>query len=535
MNLINDPWIPVRCADGSSSRIRPHELTVADNPVVALDAPRPDFNGALAQFLIGLLQTVCAPANEEEWEDWLWSPPASDILAQRFAPLAPCFQLDGDGPRFMQEFDRTLDGKPIAFPASDLLIEAPKGVDLFVKYGTVHGLCLSCAAATLWTLQLNAPEGGRGHFTSLRGGGPLTTLVLFDSHALPKGELVVLWQDLWLNVLDRPAFISGATVSDDTPKQWFPWLSPRENGCGGKVSAADAHPATVFWAMPRRICFDFDIEAVGDCDVCGAGGVELITNCQSRPNGTKYEDWLHPLSPYYLNDKKVWLPSHPRGSFSYRWWPELVAGRPDRRIARVIESFHKRRLENVQFRVWAFGYDMDKNKPICWYEARLPLLDLTDEFKRLCLAGFAKQWVEAADEARKLLFFTLKQAWFKRPSDVKGDMSTIELAFWNDTEPAFYNGIRTFAESLEDNGDIQSLQQRLNEGWHTALTQQARSLFDQWATAGEWEYENPQRLANAYHMLRRGLHGNALKSKLGLAPPPDLDSKNRKGKKRKNP
>jgi len=29
---------------------------------------------------------------------------------------------------------------------------------------------------------------------------------------------------------------------------------------------------------------------------------------------------------------------------------ELVAGRPDRRIARVIESFHKRRLENVQFR-----------------------------------------------------------------------------------------------------------------------------------------------------------------------------------------
>jgi len=70
--------------------------------------------------------------------------------------------------------------------------------------------------------------------------------------------------------------------------------------------------------------------------------------------------------------------------------------------------------------------------------------------------------------------------------------------------------------------------------WHTALTQQARSLLDQWATAGEWEYKNPQRLANAYHMLRRGLHGNALKSKLGLAPPPDLDSqKSQKAKKEK--
>ncbi len=533
MNLINDPWIPVRCADGSNRHIRPHELTITDNPVVALDAPRPDFNGALAQFLIGLLQTVCAPTNEEQWEDWLWSPPAPDLLAQRFAPIAPCFELDGDGPRFMQEFDRALDGKPIALPASDLLIEAPKGIDLFVKYGTVYGLCLSCAAAALWTRQLNAPEGGRGHFTSLRGGGPLTTLVLFDSHSLPKGEPVILWQDLWLNILDRPVFIRGATVHADTPQQWFPWLEPRKNGCGGKVSAVDAHPTTVFWAMPRRICFDFDSKIVGNCDICGAHDVELITNCQSRPNGTKYEDWLHPLSPYYLNDKKIWLPSHPRGNFSYRWWPELAAGRPDRHIARIIEFFHKRHLENVQFRVWAFGYDMDKNKPICWYEARLPLFELADESKRAYLAGFAQQWVEAADETKKLLFFALKQAWFKRPGDVKGDMSTIELTFWNDTESAFYDGIRSFAEQLKNNDDIQSIQLKLNKDWYATLIKKAHVLFDQWATAGEWEYENPQRLAGAYQILCRGLHSDALKSKLGLALPPDPSSKNRKGKKRK--
>lgn len=81
------------------------------NPIVALDAPRPDFNGALAQFLIGLLQTVCAPADEDLWEDWLWSPPTPEMLAQRFAPLAPCFQLDGDGPRFMQDFDAKMEGK----------------------------------------------------------------------------------------------------------------------------------------------------------------------------------------------------------------------------------------------------------------------------------------------------------------------------------------------------------------------------------------------------------------------------------------
>jgi CRISPR system Cascade subunit CasA len=344
---------------------------------------------------------------------------------------------------------------------------------------------------------------------------------------------VILWQDLWLNVLDRATFFGGTTVADDAPQQWFPWLGPRKNGNGGKVSAADAHPATVFWAMPRRICFDFDAEARGDCDVCGADGIELITNCRSRPNGTKYEDWLHPLSPYYLNDKKVWLPSHPRGCFSYRWWPELVAGREDRRVARVVQAFHQRRVESVQFRVWAFGYDMKKNKPLCWYEARLPLLEFKDESKRLYLAGFAQQWVEAADEVRKLLFLSLKQAWFKRPGDTKGDMSAIELVFWNHTESAFYDGLRLFAESLQVCGDVQDLQVSLNKGWHTKLTQQALALFDYWATASEWEYENPQRLADAYHTLRRGIYGNNLKSKLGLASPPD--PKNRKGKKRKTP
>ena len=533
MNLMNDPWIPVRCVDGHTRRIRPHELTMTDNPVVALDAPRPDFNGALAQFLIGLLQTVCAPVDEEQWEEWLWSPPTPDTLRQQFEPLAACFQLDGDGPRFMQEFDRTFDGKPIPTPVSDLLIEAPKGADLFVKYGTVRGLCSSCAAASLWTLQLNAPEGGRGHFTSLRGGGPLTTLVLFDENAVPKGEPVTLWHDLWLNVLERAAFISGSTVTSDQPPQWFPWLGPRQNGYSGRISAADAHPAVVFWAMPRRVCLDFNATVQGDCDVCGAISVELVTDCQTRPNGTKYEDWLHPLSPYYLNDKKTWLPSHPRGGFSYRWWPELVTGREDRRIAKVIQIFHRRRLENTQFRVWAFGYHLDKNKPLCWYEARLPLLELADESKRLYLAEFAQKWVEASDEARNMLSSALKQAWFKRPKDVKGDMSAIQLAFSNQTESAFYQGLRTFVEALQTDCDLQDVQQKLNQEWHTYLVQQALALFDQWAAAGEWEYENPKRLADAHHFLRRTLYGRAFKSKLGLAPPPDPDSKSRKGQKRK--
>ena len=47
MNLLHDPWMPVRRRDGSREWIAPDRL--ADPEILALDADRPDFNGALAQ------------------------------------------------------------------------------------------------------------------------------------------------------------------------------------------------------------------------------------------------------------------------------------------------------------------------------------------------------------------------------------------------------------------------------------------------------------------------------------------------------
>lgn len=67
MNLIYDKWIPVRKADGSRDTIAPWEIT-KDN-YVAVASTRPDFDGALTQFLIGLLQTTCTP-DEPTW--WKW-------------------------------------------------------------------------------------------------------------------------------------------------------------------------------------------------------------------------------------------------------------------------------------------------------------------------------------------------------------------------------------------------------------------------------------------------------------------------------
>jgi|GEM_PF-2865700 len=66
-NLINEKWIPVRRLDGKREIIAPWQVTdnIGSNPIVSLDANRPDFNGALIQFLIGLVQTTMAPNKDK--------------------------------------------------------------------------------------------------------------------------------------------------------------------------------------------------------------------------------------------------------------------------------------------------------------------------------------------------------------------------------------------------------------------------------------------------------------------------------------
>src|SRR6185295_1594186 len=142
-----------------------------EDPIVWLASPRPDFDGAIAQLLIGLLQVVLAPERAREWRQLFDHPPAPDVLRAALEPLANAFELFGDGPRFLQ--DLTLE-REVSFeelPIERLLIEAPgentllKGKDHFVKAGLVEALCPSCAASALLTLQTNAPLGGQGNRT----------------------------------------------------------------------------------------------------------------------------------------------------------------------------------------------------------------------------------------------------------------------------------------------------------------------------------------------------------------------------------
>ncbi|GAB1720969.1 MAG: type I-E CRISPR-associated protein Cse1/CasA [Nitrosospira sp.] len=532
LNLLEEKWLPVRRSTGQIDWIVPRQIAEAD--IVAFAANRADFNGALAQLMIGLLQTSTPIDDEDGWEHLLEKPPAAEILDKWFGVNADAFILDGDGARFMQDFSLTLDeGAECAIDA--LLIEAPgsssvdKNTDHFVKRGTINAMCLHCVATALFTLQTNAPAGGAGHRTSLRGGGPLTTLLV----ATPSQSL---WQDLWLNVKPQRAFLYQGGDAQKTAKHFtFPWLADisRIQHTGGETQPLQVHPHHVFWAMPRRIRVDFADVKKGSCDVCKRDSGQLVHRYATKPQGLNYNGvWRHPFSPYYKT-KEGWLPVHPQpGGFSYKHWLAWVLGvnqgKKSVQAAGIINYFFQERKKyqkSGQFRLWVSGYDMDNMKPRCWYETTFPLYSLPDATRHAQsqienLVALVANRIEAAEQAVFYLRKAVKHAWFGE-SELRGDLSFIDKAFWDSTEAGFYRQLQDLMQQARTGSGIDMDDARfiidLGEAWRNVLIKCTTKLFDEdMVGAGAIGQQDPRRIAEAYNTLQRNLWGDAMKTILRL-------------------
>src|SRR5690606_8903219 len=131
--------------------------------------PRADLDIATYELLIGLLSFAMPPKRHSEWRELYTAPPGPDDLRAAVEPLLPAFNVDGDGPRFMQEAD--LDGD--MNPVEALFIDTPgangqkKNADLLTHRGRYSGLCLPAAAMALYAMQAFAPAGGAGIRTSM--------------------------------------------------------------------------------------------------------------------------------------------------------------------------------------------------------------------------------------------------------------------------------------------------------------------------------------------------------------------------------
>lgn len=525
MNLLQDAWIPVRRHSGQRDWIAPPQLS--DPDIVAFAADRPDFNGALAQFAIGLLQSTTPVDSASEWRRLLTTPPAGQELSAWFAPVAEAFLFEGDGPRFMQDLTLRADEATLN-PVAALFIDSPgenalrNNSDHFVKRGRIESLCPACAATALFALQTNAPSSGKGYRTGLRGGGPLTTLLLRQR---PQS----LWQDLWLNVLEASLHRSHSGDAEKSALHFrFPWLKPIEQlQTGESVSPAQVHPDHVFWAMPHRVRLEMNDLLSGECDICGRHAEKLVAQVVVKNYGLNYKGaWAHPLSPYYEAHGE-WLALHPqRGGLGYRHWLAWLLGADDakskQRASRVVTHAlnERKRQMGGALRLWAFGYDMEKAKARCWYESSLPLygLDECEADALRAVSSCVSSWLSGAQSAASSLRGAVKDAWFG--GDARGDFSAVDAEFWGRTEAPFFQMLRLGLEALRADplADIDELAVR--QTWHTALVHTALDLFDHtFVGTGPIERQKPHRIAEARRKLLNNLYGNKMREALRLPSP----------------
>jgi len=494
-SLLDRRWIPVLRARGGREWIRPAEITegIGDDPVVAIAWGRADLDAATRELLVGLLATACRVEARDAWRAWFNAPPAAATLDEAFTPLAPAFLLDGPGPRFGQDLEEFA-GERV--PASQLLIEAPgantlkKNLDHFVRRGRVEALSRAAAAAALYCLQTYAPSGGAGHRTSMRGGGPLTTLL---APGAEKEAPVSLWRTLWLNV---PPGEAGDPPGPLDLARVFPWCAPTRASDKGLVTTPqEVDPLQAFWGMPRRIRLEFETNPDGHpCSLTGEVDAVLVRAYRTRPYGVSYVGWEHPLSPHYRQKKSdpAWLPLHGQpGRVGYRHWVGLMVSDGDaglRRPSGSVERARKRlgdgrvpRAVRLGARLVVSGFDMDNMKARDFIESEMPVHlvreDLFAEYSQTVHA-----MVLGAREAAFILRANVRQALFgdNPPSD-GGALTLARDRFWDRTEQAFTTALAPLAAELEETGEAEGgrIREHARQAWRETLRSTVTTLFDQ--------------------------------------------------------
>ncbi|MCJ8270883.1 MAG: type I-E CRISPR-associated protein Cse1/CasA, partial [Psychrosphaera sp.] len=350
----------------------------------------------------------------------------------------------------------------------------------------------------------SAPSGGVGHRTSLRGGGGLTTLIK------PK-QPSSLWQKLWLNVL--PQDDAELKTEHLEPQDTFPWLAPSKTSekKGTEILPAQVNPLQMYWGMPRRIRLDNTRLVAGHCDLCGCEGEQHFSRLITKNYGPNYGDgWLHFLTPYRFDIKEQKPPlsvKGKQGGLSYKDWLGIAIGDDKAEKSAVVvhrflaQKWFELEKEDREYQLWCFGYDMDNMKARCWYEHSLPLVDIPAKDNDLVTSRLA-EYLELAKDTAAVVKQSVKQAWFKRPKDAKGDMSKIDIGFWQATETDFFELVK----SVIDTNNDRARWVECDRLWRGKMRHQLEHQFEHWALDKFTGDKDLPRIMQARQSLFKGFY-----------------------------
>ncbi|MFZ5569201.1 MAG: type I-E CRISPR-associated protein Cse1/CasA [Thermodesulfobacteriota bacterium] len=529
MNLITDPWIPVIRADDKPDTIMPWQIAEPENPVVEITAPRPDFQGAIYQFLIGLLQTCFAPEDEDAWKDYWEKLPSATDLRAALEKEKDAFSIDfSNGAGFMQDHD---DFEGEWLPIEDLIGGAlsdntrKENKDLFVKSRQIVLVSPYWAALALYNLQITGVLAWGKHRVGLRGNAPLTTLIM------PYSNQCFLWQKLWLNVIYKEDM--DLIPGDPEKKSFadiFPWMEKtRTSPNKESTSPSDANPMQHYWAMPRRI--RLKIEPVkGQCDVSGDDIEHGVRFYKRIHNGVYYTNgWAHPLTPYTRTAKDK-FPKAIEGRCAgdgFRQWVSLnydeYADEKNRKMrwgrALAVKHYYDEKRHVTNTRLWCFGYDATNANVKCWYETSMPTFQALDDGVQ-ALKDHVSEALQLAEQLIDELRFSLIRAWFKPQTDNSGKQKwnhvtsainkaghlssykNIESDYWESLEKPF----SAMLKELIAYGNTPAKPLQIYVSWVKAIQKHCRIYFDRNVLGEVVDGIDLKRVVEAKNYLLRALY-----------------------------
>lgn len=283
MDLLNDSWIPVRATSGSGSfRLLTLEELLCHEGDWRISLPRDDLELACTQLLVCLLQITFLPEDNRALLERLNKSLSPEAMADAIRPCQDWFQLDHPTQPFMQT--RGVKAADVT-PMQKLLIGLPEGNNhaFFNEVGEVQKVGPSIAAIVLFNQASNCPSFGGGFKGSLRGGAPVTTLVMGGN----------LRETLWRNVLTLPRIRERLPdyewdLSRDRPT-WIKPIREKEVIRAHEIGLARG----LFWQPARVELVKANEEAA--CDVIGVSRQPVYTGFRKSKFTFNLEGlWPHP-------------------------------------------------------------------------------------------------------------------------------------------------------------------------------------------------------------------------------------------------
>lgn len=294
MNLLEDAWIPVRAEGGAGDfRLLTYRELLCKSGNWQVSLPRDDLELACVQMLVCMTQIMFLPEDIRTLRKRVAEPLSRKAFDVGIAPCLEWFDLDHPTQPFMQSRGvKAADDTPI----QKLLVGLPEGNNhaFFNEVGEVQVLSGPVAAIALFNQASNSPSFGGGFKGSLRGGAPITTLVVSKNSNLRE--------TIWLNVLTLPRIQERLPRWTLDYKRDRPtWINPireRQTIRWSEIGLIRG----LFW-QPARVQL-VRAQVATPCDVLGGGSGPAYSGFLKEKFSFTVEGlWPHPHGAMVANTK----------------------------------------------------------------------------------------------------------------------------------------------------------------------------------------------------------------------------------------